>query len=59
MARSTFTDGFFDIFKPRGCISWPALPKGINKTAWGAKLILMADLVSPVSCAGLGHLLMA
>ena len=34
-------------------------PKGINKAAWGAKLILMADLPSPVSGASLGHLLMA
>ena len=33
--------------------------RGINKTACGAKLILMADLASPVSCASLGHLLMA
>ena len=32
---------------------------GINKTAWGAKLILTAGLAYPVSCAGLGHLLMA
>ena len=32
---------------------------GINKTAWGAKLILTADLAYPVSCASLGHLLMA
>ena len=31
--------------------------RGINKTAWGAKLILMADLVYRVSCASLGHLL--
>ena len=36
---------------------WPL--RGINKTAWGAKLILMADLASPVGCASLGHLLMA
>ena len=36
---------------------WPL--RGINKTAWGAKLILTADLAYPVSCAGLGHLLMA
>ena len=34
---------------------WPL--RGINKTAWGAKLILTADLAYPVSCAGLGHLL--
>ena len=31
----------------------------INKTAWGAKLILTADLSYPVSCVSLGHLLMA
>ena len=36
---------------------WPL--RGINKTAWGAKLILTAGLAYPVSCAGLGHLLMA
>ena len=34
-------------------------PKDINKTAWGAKLILTAGLAYPVSCASLGHLLMA
>ena len=34
-------------------------PEGINKTAWGAKLILMADLVYQVSCVSLGHLLTA
>ena len=28
-------------------------PEGINDTAWGAKLILTADLAYPVSCAGL------
>ena len=32
---------------------------GINKTSWGAKLILTADLVHHLSCASLGHLLMA
>ena len=32
---------------------------GINKTAWSAKLILMAGLAYPVGCASLGHLLMA
>ena len=31
----------------------------MNKTAWDAKLILTADLAYPVSCASLGHLLMA
>ena len=34
-------------------------PEGINKTAWGAKLILTADLVCHPSCASLGHLLMS
>ena len=47
---------FFDVVKPRGCISWSL--RGINKTAWGAKLILTADLAYPMSCASLGHLLM-
>ena len=51
---------FSNAVKPRGCFSWPLWPlKGINKTAWGAKLILMADLAYPVSYASLGHLLMA
>ena len=44
---------FSDDAKPRGCISWPVWPlRGINKTAWGAKLILTADLVYQVSCPG-------
>ena len=39
---------FCDTIKPRGCISWPVWPlRGINKTAWGAKLILTADLIHP------------
>ena len=51
---------FCDAVKPRGCISWPVWPlRGINKTAWDAKLILTADPAYPVSCASLGHLLMA
>ena len=52
---------FSDDAKSRGCISWPVRPlRGmINKTAWGAKLILTADLVYQVSCARLGHPLMA
>ena len=51
---------FSDAVKPRGCISWPVWPlRGINKTEWGAKLILTAGLAYPVSCASLGHLLMA
>ena len=34
---------FSDTVKPRGCLSWPLWPlRGINKTAWGAKLILTA-----------------
>ena len=41
-------------------ISWPVWPlRGINKTAWGAKLILTADLAYPVSFASLSHLLVA
>ena len=51
---------FSDTAKPRGCSSWPVWPlRGINKTAWGAKLILTADLVYQVGCASLGYLLMA
>ena len=51
---------FSDAVKPRGCLSWPLWPlRGINKTAWCAKLILTVGLAYPVSCAGLGHLLMA
>ena len=53
-----FRQLFSDAVKPRGCISWPVWPlRGINKTAWGAKLILTAGLANPVSCASLGHLL--
>ena len=48
---------FSDAVKPQGwhfmaCV----VPGGINKTALGAKLILMAF---PVSCASMAHLLMA
>ena len=51
---------FCDAVKPQGYILWPVWPlRGINKTAWGAKLILTADLVYHFSCASLGHLLMA
>ena len=51
---------FCHAVKPRGCISWPVWPlRGTNKTAWGAKRILTAGLAYPVSCASLGHLLMA
>ena len=47
---------FCDTAKPRGCISWPVWPlRGINGTAWGAKLLLMAGLANPVCCASLGH----
>ena len=50
---------FSEAVKPQGCLSWHLWPlRGINKTAWGAKLILTADLAYMVSCAGLGHLLM-
>ena len=50
---------FSDAVKPQGCISWPVWSlKDINKTAWGAKLVLTADLACPESCACLGHLLM-
>ena len=51
---------FPDTVNPRWCISWPMWTlRGINKTPWGAKLILTADLAFPVSCASIGHLLMA
>ena len=51
---------YSDAVKPLGRISWPVCPlRDINKAAWGAKLILMADLAYPVSCASLGHLLIA
>ena len=51
---------FSDTVKLRGCPSWPLWPlRGINKTTWAAKLILTAGLAYPVSCASLGHLLMA
>ena len=51
---------FCDAVKPRVCISWTVWPlRGINKTAWSAKLILMADLAFPVSCASMCHLLVA
>ena len=51
---------FSDTVKLRGCISWSVWPlRGINKTAWGAKLILTAGQAYPVSCASLGHPLMA
>ena len=51
---------FSDAVKPRGCLSWPLWPlRAINKTAWAAKLVLAAGLAYPVSCASLGHLLIA
>ena len=50
---------FSDAVKPQGCISCPVWPlRGIDKAAWGDKLILAVDPASPVSCASLGHLLM-
>ena len=50
---------FSDAVKPWGCILWPLWPlRGINETAWGAKLILTADRAYPGSHASLGHLLM-
>ena len=52
--KSAFTSGFFLMLTR---LVWPLW--GINKTAWGAKLIPMADLAFPVTCASLGHLLMA
>ena len=51
---------FSEAVKPQRCLSWPLWPlRGINKTAWSTKLILTLDLAYPVSCAGLGHLMMA
>ena len=51
---------FCNAVKPQGCILWSVWPlRGINKTAWDAKLILTAGLVYHSSCASLGHLLMA
>ena len=53
---------FLNAAKPQRCISWPVLPlRSINKITLGAKLILTADLASPmiISCASLGYLLMA
>ena len=51
---------FSDAVKPgEGAfhILWPL--RGINKIAWGAKLILTADLAFSVSYVSMGHLLMA
>ena len=62
MARSAFTGNFFPMLSNHEgvYVSWPMWPlRGINKAAWGAKLILTVDLAFPVSCASLGHLLMA
>ena len=40
---------FSDAFKSRGHISWPVWPlRGINKNAWGVKLIQTSDLASPI-----------
>ena len=50
---------FFLCCKTTRVHSWPVWPlRGYNKTTWGVKPILTADLVSPASCASLGHLLM-
>ena len=63
--KTTWPDQFLQVafsnaVKPQGSISWPVWPlRGINKTAWSAKLILMADLAYPVSCSSLGDLLTA
>ena len=61
MARSVFTGGFFlTLSNHKGAFRGLCGPlRSINKTAWGPKLILMADLAYPVSCTSLGHLLMA
>ena len=48
---------FFRHFKTTRMSVWPM--RGINQTAWGDKLVLMADLAYPMSCPSLGHLLMA
>ena len=41
---------FWDAVKPQGSISCPVWPlRSINNTAWGAKLIKMADLAYPWS----------
>ena len=56
----SLTDGKPLPFEFECLLSWPLWPlRGINKTAWAAKLVLMAGLTYPVSCASLGHLLMA
>ena len=53
MARSAYTDGFLlnheDAF----------LSPGINRTAWGTKLLLTAVLAHPVDCTSLGLILKA
>ena len=48
---------FSDAVKPRGCLSWTLWP--LRGCMGCQTLTLMADLAYPVSCAGLGHLLMA
>ena len=42
---------FANAVKPQGCILWPVWPLRDCMTVWGAKLILMADVAYPVSCA--------
>ena len=59
MAGSAFTGSFsLTLSNHKGSFHGLYGPRGINKTAWDVKLILMADLAFPVSCASLGHLLM-
>ena len=47
---------FTDAVKPRGCISQPCL-RGINRTAWGTRLLLTAVLAHPVYCTSSGPIL--
>ena len=58
MAGFTFMGGMFPTLSNHKSAFhvWPL--RDINKTAWGAKLISMADLAYPVSCTSLSHLLM-
>ena len=54
MVRYVFTGGFFLTPSNHKGVFYGLC--GIYKTAWSAKLILKADLASPVSCASWGHL---
>ena len=47
---------FADAVKPRRCISWSW---GVNRTAWGTKLLLTAVWASLVDCTSPSHLLKA